>query len=160
MSANPKFHSISLCDPLFWRYSPTWVKWHEKYYLLIKKVNNKMREFQFKILKIDIWQQTLWCSRWQWNTNTCTFCDIEIETSEDLFWEWIYVRNVWIQLETNLCDCESGGYHFEIKWVKYNVCLIWQIRSNACFELRNFLWEIFYYLCKLRSAIPELTINI
>ncbi len=50
------------------------------------------------------------------NTNTCIFCNIEIETIEHLFWECINVKNFWRQLEINLR--KSCGYNLEIKGVK------------------------------------------
>ncbi len=46
------------------------------------------------------------------NTNALTVGNIEIEHFLDK-----NVRNVWRQLETNLC--ESGGYKIEIKCVSY-----------------------------------------
>ena len=85
------------------------------------------------------------------NTNACTFCNIEIEPIEHLFWECINVRNFWRQLEMNLC--ESCGYNLEIKGAKD--VLFGKLEEIPVLNLEIACGKYFIYLCKLRSEIPQ-----
>ena len=126
----------------------------EKYYLLPRKVtnNNKLREFQFKILHRYLATNSVLYKMKLTNTNTCTFCNIEIESIEHLFWECINVRNFWRQLEINLR--ESCGYNLTIEGA-IDV-LLGKLKEIPVVNLEIVCGKYFIYLCKLRGEIPEI----
>ncbi len=83
------------------------------------------------------------------NSNSCTFCNIYIETIEHLFWECINVRKFWRQLEAKFY--ESCGYNFEIKWV--NDVWFGKLGATPVLNLEILCGKYYIYLCKIRLNV-------
>ncbi len=74
----------------------------------VNSVDVKTREFQYKFLN-DILSTNYWLHKYKLRENNmCTFCRLETENIEHLFYTCIHVRRLWNQVQLWYNDIESG----------------------------------------------------
>ena len=82
-------------------------------YLATKET--KLVEFQIKVL-----HRILPTNKWLYkckltNTATCSFCLLQIETIEHLFWECTIVKNLWLKLDDWLSEIDINANFNDLK---------------------------------------------
>ena len=72
----------------------------ERLFLSIQRVNldNKTKELQYKILMRYVGTNYILYKMKKINSQTCSFCMIEPETIEHLFFNCVIVKNLWIEI--------------------------------------------------------------
>lgn len=75
------------------------VNWETVYRRMYLSEDTKTREFQYKFLN-DILATNFWLYKWKIKeTDRCTFCNVECETIQHLFWECIHVKELWNSIQ-------------------------------------------------------------
>ena len=61
-------------------------------------VDNKTKDLQYKIIMRFVPTNKLLYNMKKVNSQTCSFCHVETETIEHLFFNCIHVKNIWIHV--------------------------------------------------------------
>ena len=116
----------------------------------IKKITNyvKLRSFQYRLLCCAIITNTHLFKFKIKSTNLCTFCDIEEESYEHLFFSCQCVRRFWNQILEWL-SIDSSQFTFET--VLYN-----DVKPNPNFVENSIVLQAKHYIYKQRCAEESL----
>ena len=123
-------------------------------YLLPRIVtkNNNLRDFQFKILHRFLATNKKLYKYGISNTTSCTFCQLQQEDIEHLFFNCIHVRNFWLFFENWWKEMYHGNTYLTIKDILFGFSYKDPpVTLNQCI----LLGKKYIYKQKLNSAKPD-----
>ena len=130
-------------------------EWKKLYILPAKlTIDTKLRTFQMKILH-DILPLNNWLFKCNLKeTPKCTFCNLQNETIEHLFWECIHSKNIWFKLIDWLKNFfpEEHQNIFNKKGI-----LLGNDKGDFSIEHIKLITKRFIYKSKLDNNIPNFT---
>jgi hypothetical protein len=111
----------------------------------------KLRAMQFNILHCVLPTNAFLFRAKLKNTPNCSFCHIQKETIEHLFWDCIKIKNIWLQLADFL-----QSKHIEYIFTKQNV-LLGDTNGPKLIEHLKLIIKEYIYYTKLKQNEPTYT---
>jgi hypothetical protein len=124
----------------------------KNYYLLPHKLT---KETKLRIMQLKILHKILPTNKWLFKcnmetTSNCTFCQINIETIDQLLWDCNYSKNIWLKLAEHL---HRTNLTPKINFNKENT-LLGDITSPPFLEQLKLITKEFLYINKMNKETP------
>ena len=131
-----------------------WQAIYELPHLILK--DNKVKEFQFKILYRYIGTNKLLYKMGKVASNRCTFCELQIESIEHLFFECLPVKDFWSNLMSEWNNRQLTNVNFSVKEIVLGYFSQATTDEYIALNLIIIYAKHFIYKCKLQLIVPAL----
>lgn len=130
------------------------LNWKNIYITVHKSTNDvKLKNFQYKFL-MRILPTNQFLAKCQLASSTlCDFCNMELETIDHLFWECIYVQELWSSVSRFIHNCQLTS-DLNAKTAAFGMC---HKDKNNSIQVINFIFfqvKYFIFSSKYRKTIP------
>lgn len=119
--------------------------------------DNQIKEFQFKILHRILGTNHLAYKMGKISTPRCTFCNLYSEKIEHVFYDCIYVKQIWIEMEKIFTKLSNKKVVLSVNEaiLGYNL----DDKTEANFLLNKLIVYCKYYIWKMKLSHATLTVN-
>lgn len=130
--------------------------WKLIYTAPFKSTNDvQLRNFQYKYL-MRVIPTNLFLTKCRiTDSSLCSFCNMEIETINHLFWECLHVQHFWRELANYVNQCEPN-FDVCFKTISFGIC---KTKLNLNQQVKNvviYLAKYFIFCCKQNKQLPYL----
>lgn len=111
--------------------------------------NNKIKEFQYKILHKYLPTNNILFKMKKISTYACCFCNIYRETIEHLFFECLYVINFWVEIQMKLYEILEKNITLSKKDILFGYGIDAEINKNLLINKIIMYGKYYVWKCKL-----------
>ena len=111
--------------------------------------NNKIKEFQYKILHQYLPTNNILFKMKKISTYACYFCSMYRETIEHLFFECLFVRNFWVEIQMKLSEIVHENITLNKKEILFGYGLDTVINKNSFINKIIMYGKYYIWKCKM-----------
>ena len=131
------------------------IDWLQTFQLIQKIKEVKLKWFQIRLVHRILGTNAALKKMRISDSELCTFCNTDVESLQHLFWDCVFVRSFWLDLENIINDrCHIiHDIHFNEDLVLFGNDT--RFKSDDVFDLILLLAKFYIYQCKMEKSTPQ-----